>query len=204
MDRPPSCAQLADVLAVRLQQALQGVPDRFLDTFEFTATGQNLTHPIILGALSRLAWDLLPGVRFVGIDVRLNRGGGVKFQPDVVAFDGQLGHLLFLDYESPNSSDARIPRKDIDAYCAWTQLSGEAVPYIIITTLPDCESPRWELRYTSPGHCNEQFRHRERDVCQNPFRFWYAHYRSLLAGRNIGQVASVNISGKHVARVIPS
>src|SRR5262249_38710257 len=148
------CVLLADQLAVRLEEEIRDLPDGFLDSFTFTTTGKNLTHPVLLGILVRVVGEL-PGVRFVGIDVRLNEGRGVKFQPDVVGFDGGLRPVIFLDYESPNSSDARIPTKDVDAYAAWRRVSGSSAPYLIVTTLPEQASPSWELRYTSRGYYNQ-------------------------------------------------
>ncbi len=197
-----SCIQLADNLGKKLEKMLQNVPDRFLDTFEYTATGKNLTHPIVLGYLSRLFWDY-PGVQFVGIDVRLNSGEGTKFQPDLAAFGKKLHPLFFLDYESPNSSDARIPGKDVDAYSAWREKTSATAPYVIVTTLPDAESPAWELRWTSRDQYNEAFRGRGSEVVQNPYQFWYTHYRSEFASRQMENVAMLNISGKRVRRIIP-
>ncbi len=193
---------LADDFATRLEAELRHVPDGFLDSFKYTTTGNNLAHPLVWGAMTRVAWGL-PEVGFVGVDVRLNVGRRVKFQPDIVAFDHGLNHLLFVDYESPNSSDARVPAKDIDAYRSWQQKTGREVPYLVVTTLPDRESPAWELRYTSPSYYNEKFHGRRSEIAQNPFRFWYAYYQEQFGHRRMDNIAFLNICGRQVSRVYP-
>lgn len=199
----PNCVALADEFARRLEAEIQGLPDGFLDTFAYTTTGNNLAHPVILGTVVRIAWGL-PGVRFVAVDLRVNLGGGVKFQPDVAALDANLNYLFFADYESPNSSDARIPTKDVDAYVAWRQKTGLGVPYLILTTLPDRESPSWELRWASAGCYNEAFQGRWQDVAANPFRFWHCHYLTEFAARKMDGVALVNLDGKKATRTFPA
>ena len=192
----------ADMLARQLQAALKHLPLGFLDTFDYTTTGQNLAHPIVLGYLVRAVWRVR-GVAAVGVDVRLNMGGGVKFQPDIVAYDNRFEPLFFVDYESPNSSDARIPAKDVDAYCLWRNQCDKVVPYFIITTLPDAEARGWELRWTASGQCNEAFRGRRAQIRKNPFRFWYSHFRKELRSRKCEGVVFINVNGRNASRVFP-
>jgi hypothetical protein len=88
-----------------------------------------------LGILTKILWTIKE-VKHVAVDLRLNDKGGNKFQPDLVALadlDEPLQPLLFIDYESPNSSDIRIPHKDVAAYRAWSEKEGCRAPYIIIT-----------------------------------------------------------------------
>lgn len=195
-------ASIADNLAFLLNPAIQQLPAGFLDSFRYTSTGNNLAHPVVLGFLAQKVWHL-DGVTFVGIDVRLNLGKQIKFQPDIVAFDKAFNPILFIDYESPNSSDARLPEKDVDAYCNWTTRCGVSVPYIILTTLPDKISPDWELRYSSPGYYNAAFHGRNTELVQNPFRFWYAHYRTACEKRQMANIALLNIDGNQAKRIFP-
>jgi hypothetical protein len=199
----PRCIDLADDFARLLEVEVQDLPDGFLDTFDYTTTGNNLAHPVVLGSIVRVAWEL-PGVRFVAVDLRVNLGGGVKFQPDLAALDEDLGHLFFIDYESPNSSDARVPTKDVDAYIQWRGRTGLDVPYLIVTTLPDRETPSWELRWTSAGWCNEGFQGRRQEVAANPFRFWHGHYLAEFADRTMDGVALVNLDGRRARRTFPA
>jgi hypothetical protein len=196
------CVLLADRFAVRLVEEVRNLPDGFLDSFAYTTTGKNLTHPILLGILVRVVSEL-PGVRFVGVDARLNEGAGIKFQPDVVGFDERLCPLVFADYESPNSSDARIPAKDVDAYASWRQASGSSAPYVILTTLPEQVSPSWQLRYTSHGYYNHCFQGRRSELAANPFRFFMAYYRSEFSSRAMDGIAVVNLDGRRARRVYP-
>jgi hypothetical protein len=197
------CASIADEIANHLEPLIQRLPEGFFGSFEFTQTGKNLTHPTTLGALSRVLWGL-DGVAHVGVDVRLNLGGGVKFQPDLVAMDAKLNPVVAIDYESPNSSDARIPVKDVDAYLAWHRESGIDLPYVIVTTLPDCAASAWELRYTAPGFYNVHFRGRGADICRNPFRFWSQYYIDEFAKREVKYIALLNINGNSVRRCYPA
>jgi hypothetical protein len=194
---------LADQFACLLEAEVQGLPDGFLDSFAYTTTGNNLAHPVVLGSIVRVAWGL-PGVHFVAVDLRVNLGGGVKFQPDVAALDDGLNSLLFIDYESPNSSDARVPTKDVDAYIRWRRKTGLDVPYLIVTTLPDKASPSWELRYTSAGWCNQAFQGKRQELAANPFHFWHGHYLAEFAARTMDGVALVNLDGKKARRVFPA
>ena len=195
--------QWADRIARSLRPAIRSVPDGFYDSFAFTSTGNNLTHPITLGLLTRILWKL-PHVAAVGVDVRLNLGAGTKFQPDLVAFDRERQPLLAVDYESPNSSDARVPWKDVDAYAAWSRACASRVPYVIVTTLPDVSAPRWELRYTHGDRWNAAFFGRREQVCENPYRFWYRYYAQEFRGRDLSCIALVNIFGRRVERVLPT
>ena len=82
------------------------------------------------------------------------------------------GRVLALDYESPNSSDVRIIKKDVDAYCRWNVRCKKDIPYVIITTLPNVATDGWELRWTAAGRYNHRFAGRRAEVCRNPFAFW--------------------------------
>ena len=197
-------ATLIKTLSDHLRVALEGLPDGFSDTFQYTRTGRNLTHPIIWGSLIKASWAL-PDVDYVGVDYRLNNRDGAKFQPDIVGFSEPLGDapvpLFAIDYESPNSSDARIPNKDIRAYQVWRQAERATFPYVIVTTLPDRHAPEWELRYTYGDGCNADYRGCIDAVRQNPLRFWLSQYQEALETGELSGVIVLNISGKTVKRV---
>ena len=197
------CIEFADKVVVGLQHLMSDLPDGFYGSFRFTQTGKNYTHPITLGFLARFLMTI-PEVKQVGIDFRLNLGKKVKFQPDLAALDARLDPVAFIDYESPNSSDSRLPEKDIDAYLAWQEKSGQSVPYVIVTTLPNQAAPDWELRYAAPGYYNEHFHGKEDVIRQNPYRFWYdGHFQKEFKKREMKNIALVNIDGRAVNRVHP-
>ena len=197
------CVELADEIASHLQPLLTGLPDGFHDSFAFTQTGNNLTHPVTLGLLCRILWDM-PQFTLVAIDLRLNLGDGVKFQPDLACLGSGHAPTALVDYESPNSSDARVPVKDVDSHLRWQSRSALSVPYIIVTTLPNRRRDGWELRYTSSKGCNVDFRNRRDEVRQNPFRFWYAFYLNEFSKRDMKNISLVNIDGRNVQRVYPA
>lgn len=192
-----------DSLRKSLETAIKTLPEVFYSTFQYTKTGNNLTHPITVGLIAA-AVRKLPRVKFVGIDVKLNEGGS-KFYPDVVAFssiDNEMVPLLIVDYESPNSSDMRIPKKDVAAYRKWVSRSGhENVPYVIITTLPDSESKHWQLRYTTKLNASVKSKKSKAEMRRNPKAFWYKIYKQKITSKLPKDVYFLNISEKDVQRI---
>src|SRR5260221_2306860 len=182
---------LVDQIISKLQDEIANLPDGFYDTIEYIKTGRNYVHPITWGILSKIL-SSIEGVKYVAVDFRLNlrsQDKRIKFQPDLIALSqiepfeqlkhilqiethGQLEPMLFLDYESQNSSDKRIPRKDVAAYEGWSQANQSRVPYFIVTTLPDKPVKEWVL-WARP---NSEFHGRRDELCKNPFRFWYEYY----------------------------
>lgn len=169
------------------------LPPGFYSTWEFTETGNNFSHPVTLGLLIAELGKLLPNL-VASVDTRFN--SDAKFQPDITMLDTELNPILFLDYESPNSSDARIPTKDIDAYNAFSQSTQTRIPYLVVTTLPDAVTQGWQLRYYSPGYYNDGFKQHLSAIRENPFRFWYRHYHSEMANRNRTNIHFLNISNQ--------
>lgn len=192
-------------LAGQLVQFLQGeivsLPNGFFDTFNYTTTRNNLTHPLVLGLLTRFAWDV-DGVSFVGLDVALNEGEGVKFKPDVIGYSNMLQPLFIIDYESPNSSDYRIITKDVDGYITWRDYTGRSIPFVIITTLPQVSS-WWECRWVSKNCYNEQFKDKTIEWAANPWHFWHAIYNAEFANRAMQNIIWININGNIVSQVFP-
>jgi len=183
-------------LISELNKEIIKLPDGFYDTFKYTTTGRNYTHPITLSILSKIL-SQMKNVQYVAIDFRLKEGDA-KFRPDLVALSKlePFQPVLFIDYESPNSSDMRIPTKNIDAYIAWSKIFQQQIPYIIITTLPDKKPNSWELRYTSEGYPNAAFTRKKKDIFMNPFQFWYSEYKKSLKSKNLNDIFFINIDGK--------
>ncbi len=186
-----------------LEKEIQLLPENFYDTFDYTKTGNNLTHPITLGILCNILYAL-SWVERIGIDAHLNLGNKQKFQPDFIVINDITESnevKLFLDYESPNSSDARIPKKDVDNYNKWTSHKQCQTPYVIITTLPNKLSDHWELRWTSEKKaCNRDFRDNRAEIRKNPFMFWYKHYRDRGCFQN-KNIYFLNIDGRKVKHI---
>ena len=146
---------IAQTFIENLRTSLKECPAigaNFFNSFAFTTTGQNFCHPRMHGLIVKVAWGL-PDVAALDIDVRLNRGNKLKFQPDTVALDCSQRPLLIADFESPNSSDARIPEKDVKTFLAWARATECRAPYFIITSLPSMATP-WELRWTAKDKWN--------------------------------------------------
>ncbi len=194
-------AKLVTELVSKLKERIEMLPEGFYDTFAYTRTGQDLTHPVTIGLLAGVVTQL-PGVAIATIDHHLNDCHGAKFQPDILAVSGELKPVLAIDYESPNSSDARVPRKDWGAYACW-RATGATFPYCVITTLPDAACPHWELRYASSPGCNHGFAPFRARICENPFTFWYDYYKREKdsAGYDLTGITMVNISCRDVVIV---
>ena len=186
-------------LLAELRTGIKAFPEGFYDSFKYTKTGNNLTHPWTIGLLSRILWSL-DGITEVGVDVRIKRLDGAKFQPDLVAYR-ERKPVLLVDYESPNSSDARVPEKDVEPYLNWVAGAASPAEYIIITTLPAHAWGLWEVRYTAKGQCNQKFHDRRDEIRKNPFEFWYSHYRDTLRHKPLGTISFVNIDGRRVTPV---
>lgn len=174
-----------------IRDGISDFPEGFYDSFKYTTTGRNDCHPWTIGLLCRVLWSL-PRVTQVAVDVRFNIARKIKFQPDLVAYRGDTP-VLVVDFESPNSSDARVPRKDALAFLRWTRHTGFSPDYVIITSLPDRETPSWQLRHVGAGQANHNFRGRCAEICTNPFAFWYAVYRKRLKGQHLQGVRFVNL-----------
>jgi hypothetical protein len=175
-----------------INREVASLPEGFFSTFRYTTTGNNLCHPLTLGAIAGVVGGL-PGVAHIAIDVRLNDMRGGKFQPDVVGYDQNLHPVVVVDYESPNSSDARVPVKDWLPFAQWRAASGRETPYLVVTTLPQRGSPEWELRWTASGQYNHEFSGQRDKIRRSPFEFWYRHYRSVAPQYDLRGVCMVNI-----------
>lgn len=152
------------------------LPAEMFSTFDYTVTRNNLTHPRLWGVVLHAA-SAVRGVATVDVDVRLNRGGGIKFQPDLVLRNPAGAAVLYVDLESPNSSDARIAVKDVDAWVAFHASDASPPPYLILTVLPD--APRtfeqWPLRWTHGRQWNAAHAVHANRIRSSPFRYWFRH-----------------------------
>jgi len=216
---------IVDTFVVQFQSELRNCPivdASFYDSFEHTRTGENYSHPRTIGLLVKACYSL-PETVAVDVDVRFNAGGGIRFQPDVVALDKHGTHLLIVDFESPNSSDARIVGKDVEPYVDWIGTTNSQPPtYLIVTSLPKpVSSPppvgqqrsagrpqlrrKWKLRYTSQSGTNYCYRECKEEIESNPFSFWYDEYRKQLKALskricNLQQLPPyfANLDGLHI------
>jgi hypothetical protein len=169
----------------RLEDAIRSLPEGFYDTFKFTTTGKNLCHPVTLGLLAKVVGEM-DGIGYVGVDVRLNAGKGLKFQPDIVGYRDAEGlqndqAVIFVDFESPNSCDARIPKHHLEQYLAWVKDPKPRAPYVIVTSLPDAPAPSWELRYTS--ELNKKHKRKLKQIRDNPYQYWTTVWKKDLRVR---------------------
>ena len=187
------CKKIVD----ELQKQIKSFPEGFYDTFDFTDTGNNLTHPCTIGILCKILWDIKT-ISAVYVDMRFNEGRKKKFQPDLTGFDSYGNPIIFIDYESPNSSDARVTNKDIKSYENWMGTRENRVPYLIITTLPEERPKAWQLRYFSKDGCNYRFRDKKSEILRNPYSFWYSHYRDYMKKIDAHNIFFANIDGKSV------
>lgn len=176
------CSLIEDFLAA-LQKCLEEAPSAVLesamfDTFKYTTTGSCFCHPRTLGFLAKAAWSL-PTTAAVEIDVHLNSGDGIRFNPDVVLRDGDGVALLAIDFESPNSGDPRVIEKDVGAYLRWIDTQVAPVPYLIITSLPSKQRSRseWTVRYYRNAD------HSKSEVRENPLKYWCSYWRDHLDPR---------------------
>ena len=189
---------------IKLEEEIWSLPDDFYSSFNFTETGKNFTHPYTLGIITKILNDF-DSSGIVAIDIRINLPG-IKFQPDIALCDKDFSPKLFIDYESPNSSDSRIPRKDVKPYSLWRKNQKSIAPYFIITTLPNKKSSSWQLRYATKNNTNEEFtgdlaNPTRVKIRENPFRFWYRYYAKNIAQEDLEGISLINIDCKKVKLV---
>ncbi len=84
-----------------------------------------------------------------------------------------------MEYESLNSSDARVLEKEFAGYEAWIGLQRRAILLLILTTLPNYHASDYRLLFTTrkTSQYNADHAMNDPEVRKNPFRYWYAHYR---------------------------
>jgi len=191
---------LVEYLLENLNEFVKKVPDGFYDSFAFTKTGNNLTHPFTWGEIVKILSNH-SDVSIAAIDVRLNNNDGIKFQPDVICYDKNQKVLMYVDYESPNSSDARIPQKDVNSYIRWRKLDN--APYVIITTLPNYSASKWKLLHTGQKQYNFAFKANKAELLINPYKFWDSFYCDQFNDIDMTGVYILNISGNEIFKSWP-
>ncbi len=196
---------LVEDIVRRLKTEIRTLPEGFHSTFDYVKTGNNKCHSSTIWLLAKIVSGLSE-VEHVGIDVPLGRKGA-KIKPDVVGYGPDWSHVIYVDFESPNSSDTRVWLKDCEPYAAYRAANPDTcAPYVIVTSLPDCEAPGWQLRWTNMTLKGPQYNHayRERgaEVQKNPFRFWLGRWREMIDAHRIAGVTILNIDGRSVRRVV--
>ncbi|MBF0333794.1 MAG: hypothetical protein HQL38_16735 [Alphaproteobacteria bacterium] len=196
--------EIADEIARRLGEEIRALPDRFHSSFDYVDTGNNKCHSSTLWILAKIVAGL-DGVEHVGIDVPLGRKGA-KIKPDVVGYGPGWSHAVYVDFESPNSSDTRVWRKDCEPYAAYRDANTDTcAPYVVVTSLPDRETLGWQLRWTNMTSKGPQYNHEcrgmEDQVRRNPFRFWLGRWREIVSPEKMTGVTILNIDDTTVKRV---
>jgi len=95
----------------------------------------------------------LPGVCSVDGNRALVRDKP-RWKPDAVLWNKRQELLCIIEYESINSSDARILEKDFAGYERWRTTCELSAPLLIITTLPVGPAPHYRLLYTRNDQYN--------------------------------------------------
>jgi hypothetical protein len=135
----------------------------------------NETHSLIWGALSNSVYLTLGKKYAVAIDRSLK--SEKRFKPDISLWNHRHDSKLIgvVDYESTNSSDSRIIRRNFKNYRQYLQISAQSnIPqfWIIITTLPSEKVSRsewhsWDLRRNKEEYLK---------LLENPFAYWFPKF----------------------------
>jgi len=178
------------------------VSDEYWSTFKYTSTGNNHCHALTWGLISR-ALSKIKETKELYIDIHL-KAGKVTLRPDVYAVSNN-GSRLAIDFESPNSSDARVVEKDIVQFLSFLAEGGEIDKYIVVTSLPEKNS-NWELRYTSAGGYNEGHSVHKKKIRKNPKKYWFNFYKKALAAHKVSKLSLkriifLNMNGKKLEYV---
>lgn len=139
------------------------------------------THSLIWGVLCHSVCQTVGKNCVVAIEHGLKSKGMKKgFTPDISLWkvNGVKKLVGIMDYESTNSSDSRIIRRDFANYHRYIQTSRFFnIPefWVIITTLPSnkvkmSDWHSWDLRRKRISR-NEYLK-----VLENPFQYWFPKY----------------------------
>ena len=171
-------------------------PEGFFDSFEFSELENGYNHPFTVEVITKVLRGSM-GMKWFGLEYR---GFKKYFRPDITVFKRKNKKLfepiLIIDYESPNSSDARVIEKDILKYLKSMELSSpnQYIPYWIITSLPN-KPLDWKLKYTRKNYYNFGFSKDEDEIKNNPMDYWYDYYKNEIFGRK-GEKFFTNEFGK--------
>jgi len=189
-----------------LEEAISNKPSNFYGSFDYTTAGNTRTHPFTIGILVNILWNVYDSCN-VEVEPRLvfktKKGEcNLSFNPDIAVYDKNNKPILYIDYESPNSSDSRILTKDIEAFSEWNNSVSSQAEYLVITTLPDRKSDNWKLLYTSSGGYNEWLYGWGKELKQNPKQFWYQIYTEQTNPDDLKGIHFFNISDNTVTKEI--
>lgn len=87
----------------RLNNEIKSIPSDWFKTWNYVKSPNCYNHPRVIGLLSKILGEINSN-GWVGHEF----GFGRRFNPDVIFFDQRNSPQIIIDYESPNSSDARI------------------------------------------------------------------------------------------------
>jgi hypothetical protein len=187
-----------------LQEVIQEGEKRFSPDV-FNRLAGKVCHKLIVGAIKQ-AVRRLPDVMPSNSEKEL--GKNPKWRPDVRLLGSDEEILGVVEYESVNSSDERVISKDAYGYEGWAVTLERPVPFLIITSLPDSADPNYCLRWTGCNRAeawsdyNLEHKGKVEEIRQNPFLYWYAHYRRWLEHRIAGlPVHFANFSGNELSPV---
>lgn len=152
-------------------------PELFRD-YQYVFGPNRCCHSRTVALIHEVA-ATIRGVASVTGNTALFRGKP-RWQPDAVLWDGQDQPLCVVEYESLNSSDARIVYKDFSGYEQWVKTCEWALPLVIITTLPKGESPWYRLLWTQDNLYNAGHKGQLQKARRDPYQYWYRFYRGLL------------------------
>lgn len=155
------------------------------------------SHSLMTSLIVKVLWKILDdGKYLVEIEPRIHyryEEEKAYFNPDVAVYEISNSEknniedtkpVLFIDYESPNSSDARVGRKDIDPYiyfCEEISNSHEGPSYLILTSHRDGPIEKDDLsRVLSYGY-NQDYKDKAKDkVLENALDFWAKVYQDFI------------------------
>lgn len=163
-----------------MSKEIQKVPDGFYDTYDFVGGDNGINHPWTWARLISVI-DKINGVTSLVQNSK-------RFKPDIIVTNEgfKASPILYVDYESPNSCDRRIIKKDVKAYF---KNKIPNIPYLVITSLPNKKSPEWKLEYTTydnaanghlSGKSKEEKKQIKEEIRENPFQYWYNDWKNEL------------------------
>ena len=209
--QPVKIREIIEYLIKDLETSIESLPCKDPKSifngakYSFTSKENPFTkrsHSLMISLITKCLWDALgkssESKYIVEIEPRFSytyfEEGNEKFSPDIVVYEANkneniesLKPILFIDYESPNSSDARVNYKDIDQFMYFSEyLEAKDIRnfgYLILTSHRDYESEVddllrvWRYGYNSEIRNKKGFKNSTKN---DAWKFWKEEYKKHL------------------------
>ncbi len=176
----------------------------FFDSWNHVKSPNAECHPRVLGAIVKIFSN---NYEFYDINNTIY-DKNFNWKPDLIFYNENGEIQLIFDYESPNSSDSRVIKKDFEKYKKFIEVKKKPTPYIGLTTLPSgSEVKSWKLRPKSDYSKDEDNHYKDKEIIKkDPRKYWLDLYKKWCNENRpeiIQNLYLFNITPSNIEVVIP-